>query len=93
MNPPDWLDAQGAAFFRKHSKQLIENQLLTASTADGFYQCCELWSMARQAEGRQKLDAMKDWRCLAKLYRLLPTEKPNVKEDRFQDFADVGDFA
>jgi hypothetical protein len=93
LNPPDWLGDVGKAFWRKHSVQLKDNHLLTAQTADSFGILCDLWERVQSFKGqdttRSYLDTLKAFTSLAKNFRLLPTEKPNVKEDRFADFEEV----
>lgn len=93
LTPPDWLGPEGKAFFEKHCFQLKDNQLLTQQTTDSFALLCDLWERLKMFHGettcRSYLDTLKAFTSLAKTFRLLPTEKPNVKEDRFSDFGEV----
>lgn len=91
--PPDWLGDEAKSFWRKHAGQLKQNQLLTSQTADAFALLSDLWERVQMFRGqgttRAFLDTSKAFTSLAKNFRLLPTEKPNVKEDRFADFGEV----
>lgn len=95
LQPPRWLQGEGVDFWNRHAKMLAENQLLTETTKDAFANLCHVSHML--AGYRQDLlptktyfDLIKTWERLAKAFRLLPTEKPNVKEpDRFKDFPEV----
>jgi hypothetical protein len=94
LTPPDWLGDEGKAYWRKHAHQLVENHLLTAQTADSFALLADLWERVQAFKGmdtsRTYLDVVRAYTGLAKNFRLLPTEKPHVKEtDRFADFAEV----
>ena len=93
LSPPDWLGAEGKAFWNRHAAQLRDNQLLTAQTADGFALLADLWERVQSFRGldtsRAFLDTSKAFTALAKNFRLLPTEKPNIKEDRFSEFGEV----
>lgn len=84
---------EGKAFYAKHAFQLKDNQLLTAQTADSFALLADLWERVHSFRGQETsrafLDTMKAFTSLAKNFRLLPTEKPEVKEDRFADFGEV----
>ena len=93
LTPPDWLGTEAKDFWERHSVQLKDNQLLTAQTADAFALLCDLWERLKMFHGettcRSYLDTLKAFSSLAKTFRLLPTEKPHVKEDRFADFGEV----
>ena len=82
-----------AAYWVRHAPQLAENQLLTAQTADSFAMLCDVWEKwtELQTKGWSKEYELagKAYQALAKFFRLLPTEKPHVKEDRFTDFGEV----
>jgi phage terminase small subunit len=94
LTPPDWLGNEEAKqFWSKHAHQLQENHLLTAQTVDSFALLADLWERVQSFRGqpttRAYLDTMKAFTSLAKNFRLLPTEKPEVKEDRFADFGEI----
>jgi phage terminase small subunit len=93
LNPPDWLGDEAKQFWSKHAHQLQENHLLTVQTVDSFALLADLWERVQSFRGetttRAYLDTMKAFTSLAKNFRLLPTERPEVKEDRFADFAEV----
>jgi phage terminase small subunit len=90
---PEWLSKDAAAFYSKHAKQLQENQLLTVQTADAFALACDLWARVQQFKGKETsrayLDTVKAFLSAVKPFRLVPNEKPHVKEDRFADFTEV----
>ena len=94
IEPPDWLlDADALCYWTRHASQLVENQLLTAQTVDSFALLCDLWAKTKAMSGaqvnRQYLDTVRAFTSLAKLFRLMPSEKPNVKEDRFADYLEL----
>lgn len=80
-------------FWVKHADQLKANQLLTVQTSDTFASVCDLYERLQTFRGkdttRAYLDTLKAFTSLAKLFRLVPNEKPNVKEDRYEDFGEV----
>lgn len=92
LTPPDWLGELARAYWQKHAEQLVENQLLTQQTAESFAITADLWERVRGYHGqptdKRYLDTVKSFRDYAKLFRLLPTEKPQVKEDRYADFGE-----
>lgn len=54
---------------------------------------CDLYSRVMAFSGlvttRTYLDTLKAFQALAKNFRLLPTEKPQVKEGRYDDMTEV----
>lgn len=93
LTPPDWLSDTAKQYHDKHAEQLKDNQLLTLQTSDSYAMLCDLYSRLQEFRGqattRSYLDTLKAYTSLAKLFRLVPNEKPNVKEDRFEDFREV----
>jgi len=93
LAPPDWLRADGRAYFLRHCDQLAENQLLTRETAESWAAHCDLYQRLCDMRGepttRAFLDLHKAFVTSCKFFRLIPSEKPNVKEDRFADFGEV----
>lgn len=93
ITAPDWLGTLARAYWDTHAPQLRENQLLTVQTSESFAITCDLWERVREHQGKptdkRYLDTVKAFRDYAKLFRLLPTEKPQVKESRFADFGEV----
>ena len=93
LAPPDWLGEEGRLFWIKHQEGLRANHLLTAQTADSFASLCDVWDRFRSFQGeatsRLYLDTHKQFTVLAKLFRLVPTEIPKLKESRFEDFGEV----
>jgi hypothetical protein len=93
VTPPDWLGDVARAYWLKHAPQLVENQLLTTQTSDSFAAFCDLherlMSFRGQPTTRAYLDTHSKYMACAKLWRLVPNEKPNVKEDRYADFGEV----
>jgi hypothetical protein len=93
LTPPDWLGPLAREYWAKHADQLRHNQMLTVQTAESFAITCDLWQRVRGYAGlptdKRYLDTVKSFRDYAKLFRLLPTEKPQVKESRFEDFGEV----
>lgn len=93
LSAPDWLSVEAKAYWDKHAQQLKDNQLLTVQTSDSFAIHCDLYArlMAHrgQATTRSYLDTLKAYERGAKVFRLQPTEKPHVKESRFEDFGEV----
>lgn len=93
LNPPAWLGHIGADYWNQHAHQLAENQLLTASTAQSFGVLCDLWEKWTELQGqpftKQYESVTKAYLAWAKLFRLVPNEKPAVKEDRYADFGEV----
>ena len=93
-NPPEWLiDAVAVSYWKRHVAMLCENQILTQSTVESFALLCDLWSKVKGCAGqditRQYLDSVRSFTALAKQFRLMPTEKPNIKEARFASFKEV----
>lgn len=93
MTPPAWLCETAKAYWSKHCHQLRDNQLLSVQTSDSYAVLCDLYARLMDFRGKETtrsfLDTLKAYQSLAKLFRLVPTEKPHVKEDRFTDFAEV----
>lgn len=93
LSPPEQLGGIARAYWEKHAEQLRQNQLLTVQTAESFEITCDLYERYRDYKGKKTeklyLDTVKAFRDYAKLFRLLPTEKPQVKESRFEDFGEV----
>lgn len=93
LTAPDWLSADGKSYWMKHSGQLAENHLLTVQTSDAFAMLCDLYGRLMEFVGegtsRTYLDTLKAFQNLSKNFRLLPTEKPLVKEERYADFSEV----
>jgi hypothetical protein len=82
LSPPEWLDELAADYWRKHCKNASDNGLLTVQTAESFALCCYLWSQVRrlseQGANRVFLDTQKGWQSLARMFRLLPIDKPGL---------------
>lgn len=89
LTPPDWLGEAAKSYWHRHAPQLVDNQLLTQQTADNFALVADLWERLQEFRGqattRSYLDLLKSYHSMSKPYRMWPTEKPNVKEDRHQD--------
>ena len=94
LTPPPWLSAEAAAYWTRHAATLARNSLLTLQTADSFALCCDLWGRVRelsdQPTTRSYLDTVKAYNQLAKLFRLVPCDKPGAPVDRRHD--DKGEF-
>lgn len=87
---PEWLSREGKAFWDRHCKNLALNNLLTTATADSFASVCDLWARLQAFRGepttRAYLDTEKAYRGAAKLFRLVPCDKPGTAvEHRHQD--------
>jgi hypothetical protein len=93
LTPPDWLGEVARAYWNRHADQLARNKLLTAQTADAFALHCDLWgrlqAMRTEPTTRAYLDTFSKFTASSKLFRLVPNEKPQVKESRYEDFAEV----
>lgn len=93
LDPPKWLGEVAADYWRCHAHQLAENQLLTQQTAQSFSILCDLWEKWNELQGQpwgKAYDSVeKAYMRWAKLFRLVPNEKPAVKEDRYADFGEV----
>lgn len=93
LAPPDWLGDEAKAYWHYHAEQLKQNQLLTRETAHAFADHCDLHQrlcdMRNGETTRVFLDLRKAFSASCKIWRVLPTEKPHVKEDRFTDFGEV----
>ena len=93
LTPPDWLGDEARAYHERHAEQLRSNHLLTVQTSDSYAMLCDLYARLQEFRGlsttRSYLDTLKAYTSLAKLFRLVPNEKPHVKEDRFEDFGEV----
>ncbi len=94
LNPPEWLCDYAKEFFLKHCELLAKNELLNANTVDSFYLLCDLWGRVRALAGentsRTYLDAVKSYHTLAKLFRLVPCDKPGQTDNG--RFDSKGDF-
>lgn len=93
LTPPEWLGEDAVAYWLQHAQQLQENQLLTRETAESYAIHCDLWQRMCDMRGlpttRAYLDLHKAFVTSSKHFRLIPSEKPQVKEDRFADFNEV----
>lgn len=80
-------------YWLSHVDQLVENELLNKSTVDSFATHCDLYARLRTFDdlptSRTFLDTLKAFQSSSKVFRLVPCEKPNVKESRFKDYAEV----
>ncbi len=93
LTPPLWLKAEAKAYWSTHCQQLQSNQLLTRETSESFSIHCDLWGrlceMREAPTTRAYLDLHKAFVTSCKFFRLIPSEKPNVKENRFADFTEI----
>lgn len=93
LTPPEWLKVEAKSYWTTHAHQLQLNQLLTHETKESFAIHCDLWArlceMREAPTTRAYLDLHKAFVTSSKHFRLIPSEKPNVKEDRFSEFAEI----
>jgi len=93
LTPPAWLRDEAVSYWNRHAEQLQENHLLMRETAESFAIHCDLWArlcdMRGQPTTRAYLDLHKAFVTSSKHFRLVPSEKPQVKEDRFTDFTEI----
>ena len=90
LTPPNWLGEHGADHWREHVEHVTAAGLLTKMTAAHFATVCDLYGRYRDLEGepttRAYLDCWKTYHAAAKLWRLLPCDKPGQPvETRHQD--------
>jgi|SRR5579883_1269195 len=83
LSPPDWLSDAGKAHWTRHAEGLNVNGLLTVQTADSLALCCDLWgrlaALRDQPTSRTYLDTLKAYTSIAKVFRLLPCDKPGIQ--------------
>ncbi len=82
LTPPDWLGPDGKAYWDRHKDYLTANGLLTRATADSFAILCDSWQrlcdLRREATSRLFLDLQKAYSRDAKLFRLMPCDRPGA---------------
>lgn len=80
LSAPEWLSAEGKAYWSRNAKWCAENNLLTQSTADSFAMLCDLWARYRQLQDEPTskfiLDTAGKYQSYAKMFRLVPCDKP-----------------
>lgn len=90
LTAPLWLCAVGKAHWEQHAEHAARNGMLTVSTAQHFALCCDSWARLFSFNGkpadRFHEVAVKTYDRHAKLWRLLPCDKPSAPvEHRHQD--------
>lgn len=82
LTPPDWLGDAAKEHWRIHSDYLVANKLLTTATAETWATCCDLWQRVCEFRGiptsRIVLDTVGKYQSYAKLFRLIPVDKPGA---------------
>jgi hypothetical protein len=82
LTAPNWLDPEARNYWQRHAAWLASNDLLNASTADSFAALCEVWgrlaAQRNQPSSRTFLDLHKMFMSSAKLFRLLPVDRPGT---------------
>jgi hypothetical protein len=80
LTPPYWLSSQATDYWSAHAQHLAANNLLTTATQESFALLCDLYSRVVDCLGkettRQYLDTVKAYYAQAKLFRLVPCDKP-----------------
>lgn len=93
LTPPDWLGVEAREFWVRHAEKLRVNNLLTTATQDAFGIACDLYQRYRELRGeptsRLTLDTAAKFQSYAKLFRLIPCDRPGAAvESRHEDKAD-----
>lgn len=94
LEPPRCLtDKVAVEFWKEHAEHLALNNLLTSATKQSFILLCELFAKSRVETGKAFLDTVKVYQNLAKLFRLVPIDKPGKKNtERFEDKQEFDEF-
>ena len=92
LSPPSWLCEVGKQHWQQHCEHAARNGLLTSATAQHFGLMCDSWARLFAFNGKpnDRLydNAVKTYDRHAKLWRLLPCDKPGTAVDhRHQDKA------
>lgn len=96
VNCPKWLESEGKAFFKKHSKALTDENKLDERNSDSFALLCQVWALIRATDplespqaGLRYIGLIKQYQAIAKMFGLMPNLAKGQNANKPKDLAKI----